>query len=166
MCGEFGMTGVLVATKDKQDRNRCKIPASCEGKIIQTTYLEKQQRFFDYVKQSRFLFLPQMHDASPRVATQALAFDVPLLMNRNLIGGWKYLTEKTGESFNDLGDFRESAQRLLRNVAAGDVYTPRQWVTSHYGDQISGKRLKKWIDDNFQDRVKLPPGTNLLFSGA
>ena len=29
-------------------------------------------------KQSRFLFLPQVHDASPRVITQALALDVRL----------------------------------------------------------------------------------------
>ena len=34
-------------------------------------------------------------------AMQALALDVPLLMNRNIIGGWKYVNEKTGEFFND-----------------------------------------------------------------
>ena len=32
---------------------------------------------------------------------QALALDVPLLMNRNIIGGWKYVNEKTGEFFNE-----------------------------------------------------------------
>merc|ERR1711879_563532 len=104
MCGELGMTGVLVATKDKQNKKRCWIPKSCEGKMVQTTYLERQDDFFSYVKQSRFLFLPQVHDASPRVASQALALNVPLLMNRNLIGGWKYLQPETGEFFNDMAD--------------------------------------------------------------
>jgi len=162
MCGELGLSGVLVATKDKQDQKRCKIPASCEGKILQTKYLD-QDAFHHYVRQSRFLFLPQVHDASPRVSTQALALDVPLLMNRHLIGGWKYLTPKTGEFFSDLSDFKESALRLLRNVERGGVYEPRKWVHDNYGDAICGKRLFQWIQDNFGDRVQLPQGTTALF---
>ena len=39
----------------------------------------------------RFAYIPQVHDASPRVTTQALMNDVPLLMNRNIMGGWKYV---------------------------------------------------------------------------
>ena len=70
MCGELGMTGVLVATKDKQGRRACSIPPSCKGKILQTKFLA-QNEFFDYVRQSKFLFVPQVHDASPRVTTQA-----------------------------------------------------------------------------------------------
>ncbi|CAE7501180.1 MFSD6, partial [Symbiodinium sp. CCMP2456] len=94
-----------------------------KGLITQTTFLS-QDEFFAYVKQSRFLFLPQVHDASPRVITQALALDVPLLMNRNLIGGWKYLTETTGEFFSDATDIKQSAQRLLTKAAGGE-YSPR-----------------------------------------
>lgn len=162
MCGELAMTGVLVATKDKQDKKACSIPKSCDGLITQTTYLD-QDKFFSYVRQSHFQLMPQVHDASPRVATQALALNVPLLMNSHLIGGWKYLNEKTGEFFSDISDFRESAQRILRNAKAGGVYEPRKWVTEHYGDAISGARLKKFIEDNFKDRVALPRGTKLLF---
>mmetsp|Transcript_37829 Transcript_37829/g.106957 ORF Transcript_37829/g.106957 Transcript_37829/m.106957 type:complete len:299 (-) Transcript_37829:88-984(-) len=162
MCGEYGLTGVLVATKDKQGQKRCSIPSSCEGKILQTTYLS-QDAFFSYVRQSRFLFVPQVHDASPRVAAQALAMNVPLLMNRNLIGGWKYLNERTGEFFNDERDFRESAERLLRNAKAGGVYGPREWVTTHYGDAVAGTRLKMWVEEHFRDYVKLPPGTRQLY---
>ena len=69
MCSE-GITGVLVATKDKQGKKACSIPPNCEGKIIQTTFLS-QGDFFSYVQQSKFLFVPQVHDASPRVTTQA-----------------------------------------------------------------------------------------------
>lgn len=56
----------------------------------QTVYLD-QNAFFGYLKQSRFSFLPQVHDASPRVSTQALSHDVPVLMNKNIKGGWKYV---------------------------------------------------------------------------
>merc|ERR550537_1646506 len=37
MCGEFNMTGVLVATKDKQGVQACSIPKSCDGLIEQTS---------------------------------------------------------------------------------------------------------------------------------
>jgi len=165
MCGELGMTGVLVATKDKQDRKACSIPASCEGKIVQTRFLS-QPEFFSYVRQSKFLFVPQVHDASPRVTTQALALDVPLLMNWNLIGGWKYLNDKTGEFFHDMTDFRDSVKTLLKNVDELR-YEPRKWVTANYGDQVSGTKLRKFVEENFADRVMLPDGTRLLFpSGA
>merc|ERR1719183_2471286 len=55
MCGEYKMTGVLVATKDKQGLRACSIPKSCEGLVTQTSFLS-QDAFFDYVKQSRFAF--------------------------------------------------------------------------------------------------------------
>merc|ERR1712113_403087 len=114
----------------------------------------------DYLMQGRFAFLPQIYDASPRVTTQALMHDVPILMNRNIIGGWKYLNDKTGEFFNDMTDFRESLDRIMADLGK---YAPREWVTKNYGDAISGARFKKFIDESFQDRVKLPAGTRLLF---
>lgn len=122
------------------------------------------------MRQSKFLFVPQVHDASPRVTTQALALDVPLLMNRNIIGGWKYVNEKTGEFFNDLSDFQESLTKIL-SKADRHEYEPRRWVSANAGDQISGLKLKKFIEENFADRVKLPDelpdDTQMLFpSGA
>ncbi|CAJ1453072.1 unnamed protein product, partial [Effrenium voratum] len=161
MCGEMRLTGVLVATKDKQGQKACSIPRSCKGLVTQTTFLS-QEGFFHYVRQSNFLFLPQVHDASPRVITQALALDVPLLMNNNLIGGWKYLTKRTGEGFNDVRDIKASIQQLLQNSAAG-IYEPRRFVDETAGDELSGSRLRQFVEENFADRVKLPTGTRLLF---
>lgn len=63
-------------------------PRLSSKQMLQTTFLN-QNEFFSYVKQSRFVFLPQIHDASPRVSTQALAHDVPVLMNQHISGGWK-----------------------------------------------------------------------------
>lgn len=165
MCGEYNMKGVLVATKDKQDQKACSIPKVCEGKIIQTKFLDQGQ-FFSYAKQSKFVFLPQVYDASPRVSTQALALDVPVLMNWNIAGGWKYVNEKTGEFFHDMSDFRESLDRIMQSIAAGK-YEPRKYIFQHYDDQNSGTRLKQFVEENFADRVTLPLGTRwLLPSGA
>lgn len=163
MCGELGLTGVLVATIDKQNKKRCKIPKSCEGKILQTQYIPQDQ-FLHYVEQSRFLFLPQIHDASPRVSTQALANDVPLLMNKHISGGWKYLNEQTGEMFHDLSDLKEAARKIVKNADVENHYQPREWIRAHYGNAIQGERLYKFVRDEFPDWAGaiLPKGTTKL----
>eukprot|EP00747_Dinoflagellata_sp_TGD_P063086 gnl/TRDRNA2_/TRDRNA2_153301_c0_seq1.p1 gnl/TRDRNA2_/TRDRNA2_153301_c0~~gnl/TRDRNA2_/TRDRNA2_153301_c0_seq1.p1 ORF type:complete len:553 (-),score=92.43 gnl/TRDRNA2_/TRDRNA2_153301_c0_seq1:10-1668(-) len=161
MCGEFQLKGVLVATKDKQGRKACSIPKSCKGLMLQTTYLD-QQDYYNYLKQSKFAYLPQVHDASPRVSTQALAHDVPLLMNKNIKGGWKYVTEKTGEFFHDMSDFRDSLRKILKGADIPYHYEPRKWVHENYGNENSGKRLYEFVKDNFADRVKLPKNTKAL----
>ena len=42
LCGERNLTGVLVATRDKDNSDiACEIPASCDGKITQTTFINQ-----------------------------------------------------------------------------------------------------------------------------
>eukprot|EP00937_MAST-01D_sp_MAST-1D-sp2_P004945 g4945.t1 len=171
MCGEYRLRGVLVATKDKTGTRACTIPDSCRGLMLQTTYLDQRQ-YLDYVRRSRFQFLPQVHDASPRTAAQALALDVPVLMNAHISGGWKYVTEahgETGEFFHGMGDLRAVLDRLLAKAkqAGPGAYAPQRWMRAHYGDELAGPRLLRFVQQHFADRVKLPPGTTGLFpSGA
>merc|ERR1712217_948404 len=164
MCGEFNLKGVLVATKDKAGRRACTIPDECNGKMIQTSYLQDQRRYFDYLKRSRFAFLPQVHDASPRVSTQALALDVPILMNWYIMGGWKYVQPETGEFFHDMSDFRQSLEKVLKKADIKDAYQPRKWVLENYGNARSGKRLYDFVIEHFSHRVKLPKNTKLLLT--
>ena len=44
MCGEYNLKGVLVATKSKDGRKACTIPKSCEGKMVQTTFLTQADK--------------------------------------------------------------------------------------------------------------------------
>jgi len=165
MCSpEFNLRGVLVATKNKANTRAYSLPAACKGKMIQTTYLKNQQDYFNYLKNSRFAFLPQVHDASPRVSTQALAADVPILMNYHIMGGWKYINDKTGEFFHDMSDFTESLRKILKNSEIQDSYEPQKWVLEHYGNERSGKRLLDFVREHFPDRVKFPKGTRLLLT--
>lgn len=162
MCEEFKLKGVLVATKDKADRQAYTIPESCKGLMKQTTYLANQGDYYNYLKQSRFAFLPQIHDASPRVAGQALAMDTPILMNYYIQGGWKYVNNQTGEFFHDENDFRESLKKILRNTDIEKRYQPRKWMLENYGNDHSGKALYDFVMKHFSERVKLPRGTNRL----
>jgi len=163
MCGEYNLKGVLIATRGEGSNERCTIPDSCQGQITQTTFV-KQETYFNFIKQSRFSFVPQVHDASPRVATQALVHDVPLLMNKHISGGWKYINENTGEFFHDMSDFRQSLEKILHGAATPGTYQPRKWVLENYGDEHSGKRLLAFVKENFADRVTLPKNTRLLLT--
>lgn len=159
MCEEFGLKGVVVAAR-KGDQ-ACALPKSCEGLVEETEFLA-QSEFFDLVKQSRFLLLPQVHDASPRAATQALAHNVPVFMNDNIIGGWKYLNSETGEFFHDMSNFRENLKVLLGNIEQGK-YAPQKYILANAGDDIAGAKFKNFVEENFADRVTLPAGTKRLF---
>lgn len=114
--------------------------------------------------QARWAFLPQVCDASPRVSTQALSMNIPLLMNRNIMGGWKYLLEgETGEFFHDMSDFKRSLRRILDNTRGGNSpYKPLNFVTKNYGNANSGKRLFDFVKQHWGDRITFPPGTKLL----
>jgi hypothetical protein len=88
----------------------------------------------------------------------------PLLMNRNIMGGWKYLIPgQTGEFFHDMSDFRDSLRRILDNTR-GDKspYKPLDLVKSNYGNEHSGKRLYDFVKEHWGDKIIFPVGTNAL----
>ena len=80
-----------------------------------------------------------------------MACNLPCLVNRNILGGWKYIdSEKTGEFFTDEKDIASSLNIFLSKL---NKYTPRQYIIDNYGPINAGKKLKKFIFDNFKDRV-------------
>ncbi|KAL7535528.1 hypothetical protein ACHAXR_006545, partial [Thalassiosira sp. AJA248-18] len=113
---------------------------------------------------ARWAFLPQISDASPRVSTQALAMNIPLLLNRNIMGGWKYLLEgETGEFFHDMSDFKDSLRKILDNTRGREnPYKPLEFIKKNYGNVNSGRRLLEFVKEHWGDRVKLPNGTKAL----
>ncbi len=94
--------------------------------------------------------------------------NVPLLMNQNIIGGWKYLQPgETGEFFHDVTDFKESLRRILDNTRGGSSpYKPLEHVQANYGNVKSGKRFLEFVQKHWS-HVEIPEGTTaLLPTGA
>jgi hypothetical protein len=61
MCSpENNVTGVLVANKNKAGTVACTIPKSCQGKIVQTTFLD-QGKFFEYLSKVCCLLIIYHH---------------------------------------------------------------------------------------------------------
>ena len=55
------------------------------------------------------------------------------------------MTDRTGEFFHDMSDFRDSLDRVLRGANIPGHYTPRAWVQRHYGNENSGERLLDFV---------------------
>jgi hypothetical protein len=149
MCEKFGLKGCIIG------RENCEIPKSCNGKIKILPFL-KYHDFQKELQKARFLFVPNITDASPRVITESLCYDLRLLVNYNILGGWKYVTPETGEFFSNEYDIIPALTKLLKNM---NNYTPRKHFVENYGKEISGRKLCQFIKHNYPNVV---PKANTL----
>ena len=92
--------------------------------------------FLSVVSRCRFTFVPNGPDASPRILAESLCLDVPVLVNRSIVGGWKYVNSQTGVFFSDEYDVVEKAEKCLR-----ETLQPRTWYQLHAGAQTFGPRF-------------------------
>lgn len=67
---------------------------------------------------------------------EALCLDVPCVVNRRILGGWKYVNSFTGELFDDVGDVADGVRRCLAQARS-----PRSWFRTNYGPYHAGRRL-------------------------
>ena len=126
----------------------CNIPQGCSHVQIETTkklsYNDLQKRY----DESKLLFCPNIHDASPRVITEALSHNIPCLVNKNIVGGWKYIISgETGEFFEDETDFYPQFTKVLSNCKS---YKPREYFIKHYGIISSGRKMKNFLYDTIE----------------
>ena len=146
-CNKYKLKGLLVGRKG------CELPPGC--KYMETTNMLDYNDLKKKYNESRFIFLPNEKDASPRVLAEAMATDIPCLVNNNILGGWKYVNDKTGEFFTDEKDISASLDILL-NKMNNNEYTPRGYFIKHYSVEKSGKKLKEFLYKHWKDRLNLP----------
>ena len=59
-----------------------------------------------------------------RVVAEAMCLEIPVIMNRHIVGGWKYINNYTGEFFSDSSDVVD-AYKALRERSS--QLKPRDW---------------------------------------
>jgi len=96
--------------------------------------------FLGHLSRARFLFVPNIHDASPRILAEAMCLNVPLLVNQGIVGGWHYVNQRTGVFFNDEHDFLQGVEQLLQGR-----FTPREHFVHHHGPVRSGRKLRRFL---------------------
>ncbi|MDR7099355.1 hypothetical protein J2X04_001702 [Lysobacter niabensis] len=104
-----------------------------------------------YIAGARVLLAPNEMDPSPRVLAEALCLDVPIAVNRRILGGWKYVNRFTGTFFDDEND-------LVDAVASLGAVSPRVWFRANHGPFHAGRRLLALIrslDPEVEERSHL-----------
>jgi hypothetical protein len=149
MCSKFNLKGAIIG------RENCEFTDLCSGSVKILPFL-KYHEFQKELQKARFIFVPNIADASPRVLTEAMCYDLRLLVNYNLLGGWKYVTPQTGEFFTDELDIEQALQKLLDNY---NKYQPRKYFAENYGKERSGKMLADFIKQHYPSVI---PNANEL----
>ncbi|MFJ9825128.1 hypothetical protein ACIRSU_12210 [Streptomyces sp. NPDC101160] len=118
------------------------------------------------ISAARCLFVPAVLDASPRVLAEALCLDVPVVVNRAILGGWQYVNPFTGVFFDGEDDVVPAVLEAM-----GGTGRPRSWFMAHHGPARAGARvfrLLRALDPSLPalSHVLLAPDRDLPRSAA
>ena len=142
MCGDFHLKGLIMG------RTNCDITEKCNTYITSMPF-QPQKKFLQLIQECKFIFVPNISDASPRVVTQAMCYNLPVLMNRNIVGGWKYIDPQyTGVFFQDETDITQALYTLLNSFSN---YQPRQWFMKNYGKKNAGSRFLQFLKTHYPE---------------
>ena len=143
MINNFNLKGLVVG------RTECGLEKLYGDKIEVVGWLEwhiLQQR----MKESKFLFVPNIFDASPRVIAECIIKDVPVLMNKNILCGFKYINDETGEFFNDEDDISSALINLIDRI---NTISPKKWWSKNHSQELNYKKLRNFLFDSFGNKL-------------
>jgi len=144
MCDKYKLKGLLVG------RIGCSIPKQCHQLMEQTDFME-YSTFIKQFNRCKFILTASFADCSPRTLSEAMCFNLPVLVNKNILGGWEYVNDQTGTFYdpNNLETFPATIDNFLKKLNNNE-YKPREWFIQNYGKYNSGKRLKKFVGEVFK----------------
>lgn len=142
MFNEYRLKGLLVG------RIGCGLEDIYGSDVIETTDFLPYNELQKKMRQSRFLFLPNITDQSPRVISEMMIKNKPVLMNQNIICGFKYVNDQTGVFFNDENDFRTSLETMLLNLP---YMEPKTWWKKNHSKSKNGQKLRDFLFNIYPD---------------
>jgi len=99
------------------------------------------------MQKCKFLFVPNIADASPRVITEAMCYNMPVLVNHNIIGGWHNVVPGvTGEFFTDEFDVVPALKKITENY---DDYQARDWYCQNRGQEVAGGQMLQFLKNHY-----------------
>lgn len=138
MCRNYKLKGLIVGRKN------CKFTDFCAGSLKVLPFLEFHE-FQKEMQKCKFLFAPNISDASPRVITEAMCYNMPVLVNYNILGGWhNVISGVTGEFLTSESDLGYALDKITKL----NTYTPREWYIQNRG-QHSRKKLANFLKVNY-----------------
>jgi hypothetical protein len=141
MINEFNMKGVVIG------RVNCGLEEKYGDKIQVIEWLD-WHLLQDKMKECKFLFVPNIYDASPRVVAECITKDLQVLMNNDILCGYKYINDETGEFFTDEYNIKDALTKLVNKM--GKV-SPKKWWEENYSQAKSQKKLRDFLHESFPD---------------
>jgi len=132
---EFNLKGLVVG------RENCGLEEKYKDNITVIGWQQwgdLQQR----MKEAKFLFVPNIYDASPRVIAECITKDLAVLMNENIVCGFKYINYDTGEFFTDEENIKPALTKLLPRL--GNI-SPKRWWEKNYSQEKSYRKLRNFL---------------------
>jgi hypothetical protein len=143
MIKEMGLKGLVIG------RVGCGLEKQYGDKIEVIDFLPWHE-FQVKIRESRFLFVPNIYDASPRVVAESITKNLPVLMNERILCGSKYIQYETGELFTDNHDIRLALDRLLAKI---DTISPIDWWKKNHSRKKAGKRMRDFLYEVWPEHV-------------
>ena len=147
MCKQFKLKGLLIG------RIGCEIPPECHTQqLMETTDFLQYNDFIKQYNRCRFMLNCSESDASPRVLSENMCYDNPILVNKKILGGWQYVNDSTGAFFDpdNLDNFPQVLTAFLDKLKKKE-FTTRDWYVEHYGKNNAGARLKTFVKSLFKE---------------
>lgn len=136
MCSEFGLRGLIVG------RDNCGLEKEEYSKYLEVVGWLDWGKLQDKMREAKFLFVPNVYDASPRVVAECIIKNLQVLMNRNIVCGFKYVNYQTGELFNDEKDIRDALKNLLAKPSS---ISPKKWWSENYSQDKMQHTLRDFL---------------------
>jgi hypothetical protein len=136
MCDKYNLKGVIIGRGD------CLINVDNKKNITSTPFIE-YDKAIQYIHESKMMISCNYEDASPRTITEALSLNTPIMVNEDILGGWKYVSPESGLFFNE-HNFEEKLNELY-NLMKTDKLTPREYYINNYTIKHSGKQLRDFL---------------------
>ncbi len=137
-------------------------PLKSDQKIINTfeksgnlTYINhnvSKEEFPILLNSAKVLIVPNEWDNHPRIMDQALLCNVFLVVNKNIYGGQKLVTNLTGV-LSQPNKISLNAIKVLKR-ANGTLET-REWYLNHYGPYNATIKLTKFVNKVFKTNFKI-----------
>jgi len=103
---------------------------------------QKWSDFIDYMNSCKYLYCSSIYDASPRIIVEALSLDMPVLLNKNILGGWKYIQGSTGMFFDPNASIENTVKSFV-----GKQYQPMEYSKVHFNRQKNATLLAEKVNE-------------------
>lgn len=138
---DAGFRGVLVG------RQTCRHQLSFRArKMTVTTRSLTRDVFLKRLAESRVLFVPNKYDASPRVIPESILLGTAVLVNKYILGGWKYVRPSSGSFFDpsgSLSDLTRTMANLINKSQSESI--DGSFYSREYGRERTSTRLGEFL---------------------